>query len=84
MRLRRETGDFSIKYDSTNGYNSIPANLSAEDLVGVIYQPADGKYAVCIGAEKSTTTIALYFYVGGSQVQLDYTIATGAVAAHSS
>lgn len=44
MRLRRETGDFSIKInytDSTSAYDnaeSIPAGLSAEDLIGTVVE----------------------------------------------
>ena len=39
MRLRRETGDFSIK--KMNGeFVSIPAGLSAEDLLGVVINSA--------------------------------------------
>ena len=51
MRLRRETGDFSIVRDPETGYSTLPAGLSAEDLVGVIIEYDAGSFCACISAE---------------------------------
>ncbi len=38
MRLRRETGDFSIRFDSNTNTCEIRKGLNAEDLIGVVIQ----------------------------------------------
>lgn len=38
MRLRRETGDFSIKFDTDATEVTIRKNLNSEDLVGCVVQ----------------------------------------------
>lgn len=38
MRLRRETGDFSIRFDGDTHTCEIRKGLNAEDLIGVVIQ----------------------------------------------
>lgn len=72
MRLRRETGDFSI--DLTSGSAAIPANLSAEDLIGAIV--VNGSMIAVID-QIETHGSELLFTVCSQDYA--YTIATGEV-----
>lgn len=75
MRLRRETGDFSIVI--TNSAATIPANLQAEQLVGQIITNGTTDYVVTAvtkgdGTYTLGTADAAHVYT--------YIVATGAIA----
>lgn len=73
MRLRRETGDFSIVIEESAA--EIRANLNAEDLIGAII--VDGTAtAVVTAITTASTTLTL---TAGAK-SYTYTIATGAIA----
>jgi len=57
MRLRRETGDFSITFDGTTECQ-IRKGLSAEDLIGAVVQTGVAM-GVVTGTEKNTDTGAI-------------------------
>ena len=74
MRLRRETGDYSIAI--VNRAATIPAHLNAEDLIGAIV--VDGTAtAVVTAITTASTTLSL---TAGAKTYT-YTIATGAISA---
>lgn len=73
MRLRRETGDFSIVIKSNKA--EIRKNLNAEDLIGAIV--VDGTVtAVVTAITTASTTLTL---TAGAKTYT-YTIETGAIA----
>lgn len=73
MRLRRESGDYSIVIADSAA--QIPANLKATDLIGAIV--VDGtSTAVVTAITTASTTLTL---VAGAK-SYTYTIETGAVA----
>lgn len=74
MRVRKETGDFSIKLD-TNNAATIRPKLSAEDLLGYVVDNGTNLTVITSVAD-STSTITL---TAGS-VSYTYTKSTGAVA----
>ena len=76
MRLRRETGDFSCVIKSNAA--TIPANLSAEDLIGLIV--VDGT-ATSVVSSVVASGAKLVLTAGAKSY--NYTIATGAVATAS-
>lgn len=76
MRLRRETGDFSIVI--TSNAATIRKNLNAEDLIGAII--VDGTVTAVVTA--ITTAAATLTLTAGAK-NYTYTIATGAVATAS-
>lgn len=76
MRLRRETGDFSIVIKSNKA--EIRKNLNAEDLIGAII--VDGTVTAVVTA--ITTAAATLTLTAGAK-SYTYTIATGAVAVAS-
>lgn len=77
MRLRRETGDFSCVIKSNAA--TIPANLSAEDLIGLIV--VDGTATSVVSSVAASGTTKLVLTAGAKSY--NYTIATGAVATAS-
>lgn len=76
MRLRRETGDFSIVIKSNKA--EIRKNLNAEDLIGAII--VDGTVTAVVTA--ITTAAATLTLTAGAK-NYTYTIETGAVAVAS-
>ena len=74
MRLRRETGDFSCVIASNAA--TIPAKLSAEDLIGLVIVDGAATAVVTNVAASGTTKFVL---TAGAKTY-NYTIATGAVA----
>lgn len=75
MRVRRETGDFSIKFTATTN-PVLPKNLLAEDLLGTVIEAADGTMTIVTAVEAGTGTVTL---TAGSD-SYTYTLATGVVA----
>jgi hypothetical protein len=73
MRLRRETGDFSIVIKSNKA--EIRKNLNAEDLIGAIV--VDGTVTAVVTA--ITTASATLTLTAGAKTYT-YTIETGAIA----
>lgn len=58
MRLRRETGDFSLSFTENVTSKTIAKGLGAEDLIGVIVE-VDGAYSVATAAAVNDGTIEL-------------------------
>lgn len=52
MRLRRETGDFSIKLDDENTAITIVKGLSAEDFIGAVVEYNGHFYVVGATSEE--------------------------------
>lgn len=77
MRVRRETGDFSCVIKSNAA--TIPANLSAEDLIGLII--VDGTAVAIVTNVAASGATKLVLTAGAKSY--NYTIATGAVATAS-
>lgn len=76
MRVRRETGDFSIKFTATKN-PVLPKNLLAEDLLGTVIEAANGTMTIVTAVAAGTGTVTL---TAGSK-SYTYTLATGVVAA---
>ncbi len=74
MRLRRETGDYSIKFTATTN-PVLPKNLLAEDLLGAVIEAADGTMTIVTGVKAETGTVTL---TAGAATYV-YTLATGVV-----
>ena len=53
MRVRRETGDFSIKFTATTN-PVLPKNLLAEDLLGAVVEAADGTMTIVTAVAAGT------------------------------
>lgn len=66
MRLRRETGDFSLSFTENVTSKTIAKGLGAEDLIGVIVE-VDGAYSIVSDAFISNGTIVLS--CGGYRVE---------------
>lgn len=76
MRLRRETGDFSIVPDQLKGgWQPIQKGLSEEDFIGAVVRTDSGDLCICNRARRLGETITLYLSDGSSQ--LLYNIETG-------
>ena len=77
MRVRRETGDFSIKL--VNNTATIRKNLSAEDLLGYVVETHDGPgYTLTIITSVTATENSVMFKIGADS--FTYTPSTGVVA----
>lgn len=76
MRVRRETGDFSIKFTATKN-PVLPKNLLAEDLLGTVIEAADGTMTIVSAVKAGEGVVTL---TAGSK-SYTYTLATGVVAA---
>lgn len=74
MRLRRETGDFSIVFTSTTN-PIITKNLLAEDLLGCVIEAADGTLSAVISVSVGT---GKYTLSDGTNTY-EYTLETGVV-----
>lgn len=95
MRLRRETGDYSIKvvYDGVSEYefSEINRGLGAEDLIGgiVTYVAMSGEdvsstlTSVITTVAVASDTISFNVPDGSTGITVDYDPATGALAIHS-
>lgn len=75
MRLRRETGDFSIAFTEEVTSKTIVTGLGVEDLIGVIID-VDGTYYAVTSASESEGVITLGI---GTDDTVTYTVATGVV-----
>lgn len=76
MRLRRETGDFSLSFAHNVTSKTIAKGLGAEDLIGVIVE-YNGNFYVVTGASESEGTIALDTGLAGYNIA--YVVATGVI-----
>lgn len=76
MRLRRETGDFSIKfpveYEAAIYYTTVPKNLKASDLLGAVIEVGDG-----VENDSRVTQIVDIFVAGHDLYTLTTTAAEG-------
>lgn len=77
MRLRRETGDFSIKLDDENTAITIVKGLSAEDLIGAVIEYNGGFYVVSAATEEDGVVTLTSGIEDGT---ITYTAETGVVA----
>lgn len=74
MRLRRETGDFSIKFAENAMTKTVVSGLGAEDLIGAIIEYG-GDFYVVTSTSTSEGVIILASALEGYTVT--YTVGTG-------
>lgn len=74
MRVRRETGDYSIKFTATTN-PVLPKNLLAEDLLGAVIEAADGTLTIVSAVKAGEGVVTL---TAGS-TSYTYTLETGVV-----
>ena len=75
MRVRKETGDFSIKFTASTT-PIIPKGLTPTDLLGAVIEEADGSVVVVSAA--SAPSEGVITLTAGSDTY-SYTVATGGV-----
>jgi hypothetical protein len=75
MRVRRETGDYSIKFTATTN-PVLPKNLLAEDLLGAVIEGDTGTMAIVTAVQPGDGVINL---LAGDATCI-YTPSTGVVA----
>lgn len=76
MRLRRETGDYSIKFTETTN-PVLPKNLLAEDLLGAIVELANGDVTFVNIVRPGESVV--YFSWDSGSLFYEYNVTTGAV-----
>ena len=79
MRLRRETGDFSIKIRQDNQPIYIPKDLKPKDLIGAIAEMPSGPVFTVIAVTKPLDENVLALVLGGTSNKLLYNASTGEV-----